>query len=278
MRAKNENGVFSNYLQKTFTIAPPFWETWWFYLFCAALVLLLFVLFFRLRLSIVKKRLIVERELKVSEIKAIKAQMNPHFVFNALNSLQDLVMMEDIRSTNIYLTRFAELMRGTLELSGKQFIPLEREIEMLELYLQLEKLRFGDEFQYAFQLNLKKSSSDYLIPTMLLQPYVENAVKHGLLHKEKDKQLTISFADTQDGFSCEITDNGVGRNKSSEINKRRSPKHESFSQEANQSRIDLINQTLSHKIEHQIIDLIEGGVPVGTKVVFHFSYQTPTNG
>ena len=277
VRAKNENGLVSNYLKKTFVITPPFWETWLFYLLCAVFTVLLFVLLFRLRLSIVKKRLIIERELKVSEIKAIKAQMNPHFVFNALNSLQDLVMMEDVRSTNSYLSKFAELMRGTLELSGKQFITLEKELEMLELYLQLEKLRFGEEFQYSFQLNLSKSNSEYLIPTMLLQPYVENAVKHGLLHKEEDKRLTVSFQDSPNGFSCEITDNGVGRSKSAEISERRSSKHQSFAQEANSSRIDLINQTLNHKIDHQIIDLIENGKAVGTKVIFHFSYQMPLN-
>ncbi len=270
-RAKNESGVFSNEISQTFTIDPPYWETWWFYLICTLVVILIFILLFRLRLRIVKKRLIIERELKVSEIKAIKAQMNPHFVFNALNSLQDLVMQEDIRATNIYLTRFAELMRGTLELSGQQFIPLEKELEMLELYLQLEKLRFGDEFRYTIDLNLKKTPSEYLIPAMLLQPYVENAVKHGLLHKENDKQLSISFNDTNEGFKCEITDNGIGRKRSAEINKRKPLKHESFSQAANESRIDLINQTLHHKIEYQIIDLVEDGKGIGTTVRFFFN-------
>lgn len=272
-RARNEQGVFSNQIEKTFTIDPPFWETWWFYMIVILGGILLLVFFFVLRLRILKKRLIIQRELKVSEIKAIKAQMNPHFVFNALNSLQDLVMMEDIRATNIYLTRFAELMRGTLELSGRQFIPLEKEIEMLELYLQLEKLRFGDEFQFSIQSNLKKRNSEYYIPAMLLQPYVENAVKHGLLHKENDKKLIISFTDTGAGFKCEIVDNGIGRKKSAEINKRQPIKHESFAQAANESRIDLINQTLNHKIEYQIIDLEENGEGQGTIVRFNFDFR-----
>jgi hypothetical protein len=270
LRTQNKEGQYSDTIVYHFIIALPYWETWWFYTLVVLFVLFVFYIIFQLRMRIVKKQLILERQLKISEIKAIKAQMNPHFVFNALNSVQDLVMMEDVRSSNSYLTKFADLMRKTLELSSEQFIALDEELEMLELYLQLEKLRFGNDFDFTFDLNLKHHPSHYKIPAMLLQPYVENAIKHGLLHKTGEKKVILHFHDIKDGFQCEIIDNGVGRAKSAEINKRRTFGHQSFSQSANESRIDLINQTLNHKIEYEVEDLMENGESLGTKVSFIF--------
>lgn len=266
----NVDGEESAPVVYTFQINPPFWREWWFYLLCFVGFFGGLVFLFQIRMKIIKRRLVLEKQLRVSEIKAIKSQMNPHFVFNALNSVQDLMMMDDARSSNLYLSHFASLMRKTLEFSSEQFISLEDEIEMLELYLQLEKLRFGDDFHYEVITDLNQHDPEYLIPTMLIQPYVENAIKHGLLHKKGNKQLTISFRKLDNRLCCEIRDNGVGRSKSEEINRRQPFRHHSFSTKANESRIDLINQTLSQKIDFKIIDLKENGVGVGTVVIFFF--------
>lgn len=270
LRTKNSEGVYSKVIKYSFEIQAPFWQRWWFYALCTLIIIGVSFLVFKIRLRIITQRLILERQLKVSEIKAIKSQMNPHFVFNALNSVQDLMMMDDVRASNIYLSHFASLMRKTLEISSEQFISLEEEIEILELYLGLEKLRFGDDFKYNIDSQASENSN-HRIPTMLIQPYVENAIKHGLLHKKGDKQLMISFANVDGQLVCEVRDNGVGRLKSKEINERKPFEHESFSSKANESRIDLINQTLSQKIKFEITDLFEGDIPSGTVVRFIFS-------
>ena len=209
-------------------------------------------------------------DLMHSQIKTIGSQMNPHFVFNALNSVQDLIMQKDIRNSNIYLGKFADLMRKTLEASESQTITLDKEIEILNLYLELESLRFDRDFSFLIEkIELKNVS--YKLPAMLLQPYVENAVKHGLLHKKGAKELRIIFSEIGNKLECIIKDNGVGRIKSGQINLRREPKHNSFSSQANQKRLDLINQTSKNKVNLEIVDLYNGNEPAGTKVIFSFT-------
>lgn len=228
-----------------------------------------------LELEETKKRLNLERRYKQSEVKAIKAQMNPHFVFNALNSIQDLIMLKDIRSSNEYLGKFANLMRKTLEASGKDHLELSEEIELLRHYLELEKLRFGEEFQYQLTCDIAEGETvDWAIPPLLLQPYVENAIKHGLLHKKGPKVLKVHFFLENGALLCEIIDNGVGRKKSHEINKRREGAHTSFATSQNDKRIALINESSDFDISLVIQDLIENDEVAGTRVRFSFSHST----
>ncbi len=270
VRAINENGIISDTASYSFSISRPFWQKWWFFTLFTIIGAGSTILFFTVRIRRIKHRTNLEKQLKSSEITAIKAQMNPHFIFNALNSVQDLIMLKDIRSSNIYLGKFADLMRKTLEISSHDFIPLSQEIELLHLYLDLEKLRFGEDFIYSIKNNTKDVEAEKLqIPVMLLQPYVENAVKHGLLHKKGKKHLDINFSIKDNFLVCEIIDNGVGRKKSAEINLRRT-KYKSFATEANKKRIDLINETYSQKIILNTIDLFDNDMPIGTKVIFKF--------
>ncbi len=272
VKAINENGIESETLSYSFTITPPFWNTWWFFTICGLFLVLIVASYFIIRLRIIRKRLTLQKQLKTSEITAIKAQMNPHFMFNALNSIQDLIMLKDIRNSNVYLGKFADLMRKTLEFSGKNFIALSDEIEILHLYLELEKLRFGDDFSAIINCNIEsKKLQDLQIPSMLLQTYVENAIKHGLLHKKDQKELTINFYLKSETLICEIIDNGVGRKKSAEIKNRREKTYPSFSTEANKKRIDLIIESTSLNIDLTIIDLEENGIATGTKVIFEFN-------
>lgn len=219
-----------------------------------------------------KKQLALERQYKQSEVKAIKAQMNPHFVFNALNSIQDLIMLKDIRSSNEYLGKFADLMRKTLEASGQEAISVEDEVTLMTHYLELEKLRFGEDFSFDLVNDLDENSSEeWQIPPLLVQPYVENAIKHGLLHKKGNKRLQVRFYEDGTVLHCVIEDNGVGRKKAHEIKQRRAKQHLSFATEQNDRRIQLINETSPIKTTLEVEDLMDDTGAIGTRVVFTFS-------
>ncbi len=245
------------------------------------LSLVLYIIFFRLKkqqqftaieLEQTKKQLEYEKQYRNSELKALKAQMNPHFIFNALNSVQDLILLKDVRASNIYLGKFADLMRKTLNASGQNFIYLSEEIELLNLYLDLEKLRFGDDFKYKINCACDKLIlEDIQFPPLLLQPYVENAIKHGLLHKKGQKKLNIEFYAKNELLFCEIIDNGVGRKKSYEIKQRREKHYPSFATKTSVKRIDLINKNSSINISLKITDLYQNDIATGTKIVFKIS-------
>jgi two-component sensor histidine kinase len=204
-----------------------------------------------------------ELERSESELKAIKAQMNPHFIFNALNSIQEMFFIGDKRLANEHLGKFSQLTREILRASGKQFISLAEEIEMLTKYLELEGLRFESDFTFTIQLNDEDAADDIQLPPMLIQPYVENAIRHGLLHKQGEKRIDIQFVfdEAQKQLRCVMEDNGVGREASAEINKNRKQLHESFSTSANAKRLDLLNQNRDEKIGVVYEDL-----NVGTRV------------
>lgn len=238
------------------------------------LLLLLFGLFYWLQKKKLKQKIKDEQtkiDLMQSQIRTIGSQMNPHFVFNALNSVQDLILQKDVRGSSIYLAKFADLMRNTLEASQKNEIDLEKEIEILELYLSLEALRFDNtDFEYHI-ISEEVRDKQFRIPAMFIQPYVENAIKHGLLHKTGKKEINVVFKQTPDELTCIITDNGIGRAKAGTINERRQEKHKSFSTNANQERLHLINKSTDKHIKLEITDLMdEHWKASGTQVVICF--------
>lgn len=241
----------------------------------AILIISLFALYLRFQRKKLKQK-IADEQVKIalmqSQIKTIGAQMNPHFVFNALNSVQDLILQRDVRSSSIYLAKFADLMRNTLDASQKDNIDIDKEIENLELYLSLEALRFEDnQFSYSITEHNLNRLNDTKIPTMFIQPYVENAIKHGLLHKNGLKKLNISFTEVDNKLKCVILDNGIGRNKSAEINRRRKEKHDSFATNANAKRLELINNSSAQKIKVDITDLMDdNNQSMGTEVSISF--------
>lgn len=249
----NEDGISSAEVIFPINIIPPFYQTSWFILVLCVFVILVVTVIYILRIKAVRKKLTREKLLKSSEIKAIKSQMNPHFIFNALNSIQDLILKKDVRGSNLYMGKFSSLVREVLYYSGKDFVSLDKEIEILNNYLELEKLRFKNDFNYSILTNIDEGTP-IEIPSLFIQPYVENAIKHGLLHKEGKKELVISFNKKEKNVVCIIDDNGVGREKSAEINQRRNKLHKSFATEANAKRIELLNDILVGKITVKIID------------------------
>jgi len=255
----------------SFMIRPPIWQTWWFYSAFISLAILFVSFYYRKRISKIKKEeaLRLEKHKLLtnsiqSELKAIRAQMNPHFIFNAINSIQDLVLQNDTLKSYDALVQFSKLVRNTLDYSEKEFIYLSQEIDFLETYLGLEQLRFKTNFDYNIQNFIQ---GDLRIPSIIIQPFVENAIKHGLLHKSGQKQLNITFNLIDEQIICTITDNGIGIKKSQEIKSRQNRNHKSFSTNAISKRLQILEQKLEQKCYFTSEEIIgEQEMVIGTKI------------
>lgn len=247
----------------TFTIATPFYKAWWFYLLVLIAVSSMLVLWFRRRLK--RQQLLAQQqnELNASKLTAIQSQMNPHFIFNALNSIQSLVLKGDVDNSYTYITKFANLVRRTLSYSDKEFIDFSEEIKLIDLYLTLEKLRFSEDFSYDIQIN---GVEDVLIPPMLVQPFIENALVHGLLHRTGAKWIRLEF-ELGEILTCTIIDNGVGRAKAKLIKERQRSDHESFSVNAIRTRFEILQRYHDGVLGFEYEDLFVDGEATGTKVV-----------
>ncbi|HEY8365573.1 MAG TPA: histidine kinase, partial [Bacteroidia bacterium] len=202
-----------------------------------------------------------------SILASCKSQMNPHFFYNALNTIQAYIFVNDKKKASNYLSKFSKLTRLILEMSERENISLREELEALKLYLDLEKMRFSDSFEYEIKVSSDIVQDSVEFPPMLLQPYVENAVKHGLLHKQGEKSINIKFARKEDILIVEIEDNGIGRKRSAELNAIKNKKHQSFSTQANEKRLEILNEGRKAKIAVEYVDKLSNeGNPLGTLV------------
>lgn len=273
LRAANEDGILSN---KSATliidVATPLWQKWWFILLLIILVSTSVGVIFIVRIRNIKRKAEIHNKITESQLTALKAQMNPHFMYNTLNSIQDLVLQKDIKNTNYYLSRYSTLMRKILEISEQNQVEMNEEIEILKLYLELEQLRFGEDFMYTISCDSEINQNTIYIPSMIIQPFVENAIKHGLLHKKGIKELTIRFEKKENDIICTITDNGIGRQKAAEIKSRSPISHKSFATNATQKRMDLININRKNKITLNFTDLYSNNVASGTEVKIIIPY------
>lgn len=267
IKSVNESGISSELIRLPLMVESPLWEKWWFYLVITILSIGIIATIFIIRIRFIRRRALLHSKLISSQLTALKAQMNPHFMYNALNSIQDLVLEKDIKNSNLYLSKFSKLMRKILDASGMEKISLQDEIDILNLYLELERLRFGDDFTYAIDWNHSIDMYEIHIPSMIIQPFVENAIKHGLLHKKGIKKLSIIFDIKEETIVCTLIDNGVGRKHANEIKERRAVKHRSFATEATEKRIELLNKMDQENYKFEIIDLVEGENSLGTKVI-----------
>lgn len=232
----------------------------------------------RLKNELIREK--AEKKLKEAEYQrrinditfsALRSQMNPHFIFNALNTIQSYIYANDKQSASNYLGKFSDLIRKILDNSNKQKITLEEEIHVLQLYIDIEKARFGDTFNAVIEMDPGLDAENIYLPPMLIQPYTENAIKHGLLHQAGEKRLLVQISKSADQQYIEISieDNGIGREKSAEINKNRGD-HSSFANAANERRIDLINQLHDKKTSLKIIDKKNtDGTAAGTTVIIN---------
>jgi tetratricopeptide (TPR) repeat protein len=231
------------------------------YSLIAGVLLLLLSLFWMFRSN--KQRRLANNLLA---LKSLRTQMNPHFIFNALNSVNSFIAQNDERAANRYLTEFSTLMRSVLENSEEDFIPLEKEIELLQLYLKLEHSRFQDKFDYELTVDKQIDVGQFQIPPMLLQPYVENAVWHGLRYKEEKGFLKVELLKKdEESIQIIITDNGIGRKKSTELKTEYQKKKRSKGMQNITQRITILNEMYKDKVDVFIEDLYDD--TTGTKVI-----------
>jgi tetratricopeptide (TPR) repeat protein len=223
------------------------------------------------------KRRISEMNQKISEITQanLRQQMNPHFIFNTLNSIQYYMYQHDKIATNNYLTKFSSLMRKTLENSQHTSVSIRDELDALELYLEVETIRFKEKFTYAIDVDEEIDPLFYKIPTMLIQPYVENAIVHGLVNKEEKGFLKVSLSLMKDHISCIVEDNGIGRKAAMEIKKSKEDNHHSLGTKITESRLQLVNDLYGTTMKIHYTDLTDAsGMASGTRVEIQIPIMT----
>ncbi|WP_417939527.1 histidine kinase [Flavobacterium sp. RS13.1] len=228
----------------------------------------------KLRLLEAEKTILAEKKASQSELKALKSQMNPHFFFNALNTIQSYIATNETEEATDYLNKFSKLTRMILEMTDKNWISIDEEIKMQNLYLNLQKIRLSD---FNFQINIKNSHiHNVTIPTMLLQPYIENAVIHGLAHKKGMKNLWVNFEiNPQNQLEITIKDNGIGLTKANEINQKNTSKNTSFATKATLERLEIINRNdLKIEIEtNELFDSNENSEGTEIKITMDLHYE-----
>ncbi|MGC4021881.1 MAG: tetratricopeptide repeat protein [Cyclobacteriaceae bacterium] len=226
--------------------------------------------------EIVSQKNLIEGINENLRAQALRAQMNPHFIFNSLNSIQFLIFNSENDKAFHYLSKFARLLRKILDHSQENLITLSSEMETLDFYLQLESLRFNDGFHYEIVSKFTAEENEKIkIPPMIAQPFVENAILHGLMQKKKDRRLQLVYYREGNFVICEVIDNGIGREAAQEIKNQRNSAHESKGLELTYDRIKVLNnrKALNSKIE--VMDLKdEQSIPTGTKVKIWFSNES----
>jgi hypothetical protein len=271
---EKENNSLINTTNLGFIITKPFYKTWWFFstvLFFAGLLINRIVSARIAKKEASHKKILetqqLENDLNESILTSIRSQMNPHFIFNALNTIQSYIYQNDKEKASFYLNKFSVLTRKILETSAMENISLKQEIEILKSYLDLEKQRFGDSFTFTLDVDKELELEFAKVPTMMLQPFIENSIKHGLLNKLGLKWVKIEFINVQDDIKIIIDDNGIGREKSKVINEK-IKNHSSFSTSAINKRIEILNKNRSQKIQLEIIDKFDkNNEATGTKVI-----------
>jgi signal transduction histidine kinase len=262
--ARNEDGAWGEPTGATFTIARHFTASWWFRMLMTVLIASAVVGGFALYHRSKRNRL--EQRAKMTELRqqALNANMNPHFIFNALNSIQHFINSNQPEQANEFLSDFSQLIRMNLENNLEALVPLEEELERLQLYMKLEKLRFGDKLTCSLHGVEDLQQYDISIPPMLLQPYVENAVIHGILPKEEGGHISISLRAIGKYFEIEICDNGIGLKAA---NARRPEGHASLALKMNEERLAILSALTGSTYSIAVIDRSEEAVPAeGTLV------------
>ncbi|MBP9689046.1 MAG: histidine kinase, partial [Bacteroidia bacterium] len=275
IKAESTSGFESNIEKVSFEILPPIWERWWFYFLMIVFVGAIFYALYAYRIKQINRQnklladnFELEKNLQKSMLSSIKAQMNPHFIFNALNTIQSYIYLNDKQNASRFLAKFSSLTRKILEMSNADTISLDMELSSLQLYLELEKMRFEESFEFNIKVDENIQTAMIRLPSMILQPYIENAIKHGLLHKDDDRKLNIHFSLNQTNLIVSIDDNGIGRKRASHINATRNEQHQSFSTQANQTRLELLMQSKKNKLVVEYIDKVDNQKQtMGTTVI-----------
>jgi LytS/YehU family sensor histidine kinase len=298
VKAASGTNQWSSVESYAFIIEPPFWQRWW---FMAVLILLAIAGILgaaKIYINHIQRRedekarvqqLItkaaserqqaqleaLQNKQKATEarLQSMRLQMNPHFLFNALNSIQQMILAGDETIATRCLSKFSKLLRRILIHSDKEKITLREELETLRLYVDLESFRFRDRFEYFITCENSIDQDDARIPTLLIQPFVENAIWHGLMHKEGVRRLLVHFKEENETLICTIEDNGIGRQASQAIkeNSLHDQKHTGKGIAVATERLRVFGENSGHTSQLEIIDLkTDQGLPAGTRVIVKF--------
>jgi ligand-binding sensor domain-containing protein len=275
VKAANSDGVWA---EKTIrvTIAPPWWRTGWFIALVTALIVGLVYSGVRYRIAQVRREEAQKTEFSIKlsemEMQALRAQMNPHFIFNSLNSINTFILKNEPESASEYLAKFSRLIRLILQNSSAPVVALDSELEALRLYLEMEALRFRNKFTYQIDLDPDLETDEVEIPPLLIQPYVENAIWHGLMHKEGVGHIAIGLNMADDVLTCSIEDDGVGRKRAAELKSKSATRSKSLGMQITSHRIKLINDLHGKQTSMQIVDLVDAsGETCGTRVILNIA-------
>ena len=264
VKATNVDGVWSaNEAKLNIYIRPPFWKTNWFYFLMTLIFILILFIVIRQILISQKKKALAEKEKIELQLKTIKNQIDPHFAFNAINMIGSLVYKNDPDTVYDYFSRFAKLIRSTLQDSAKIARPLKDEIEFVNNYVEIQKTRFKGKFNYEIRI-MESIDMNIQVPKMIIQTYVENAIKHGLMHKKSKGSLVIDITQISRQIKIEITDDGIGRKKAEGLSKSGTKKGMQIVQQI----FSMYNKLNKHQIRQEIIDLYDNHKKAcGTTVV-----------
>lgn len=250
-----------------FTIKPPFWKTWLFISSIVFFVLTLIALYFRSRVKMLRKEHQLQSDIDKYREQALIRQMDPHFVFNSLNSIQSFIIKNDSAASSHYLSKFARLMRLILNNSQKQAVTVTDEVDALSLYMELESMRFKHKFEFSVNVDPSIESESTYIPAFLVQPFIENSIWHGIMSLDTTGVIKVNFAKDNEQIICSIEDNGIGRKKSAEMKTKADKYKKSLGISIVESRLHLLSNYYGVNMKIVFSDLYdENQSPLGTRV------------
>ncbi len=253
-------------------IIPPFWKTLWFRSLLVISFLLIVLAFYAIRVRSIRREAKLttafNKQIANMELSSLRAQMNPHFLFNSLNSIRHQIISNKKIEADRYLLKFSRLVRLILNNSRQQLIPLKDELEALALYIELESSRFDHKFGYQLEIDESIDIDRLKIPPLLIQPFVENAIWHGLMQKPKPGEVEIDVKTTDKNLIIRIQDNGIGRDKARELKSKTAENRESMGMEITGNRLEIIEKIYGITCRAEITDLKnQEGIPIGTRVI-----------
>ncbi len=247
-------------------IEPPFWKTWWFTSLSVLVLLVTAWILVVKRIKFIRHEAELKHKMAETEMRALRAQMNPHFIFNCLNAIDNLIQTNQKGRATTYLNRFARLIRSVLDSSKNNLVPFHKDYETLKLFLELEQFRCDHKFDYELKADQELLTSDYNVPPLIIQPFVENAIHHGLMNKQDNERfLLINISLENDYIKYVITDNGIGREMAATLKAKNRPEHAAYGIEMTRHRVDLHNRNGRERTIY-IHDLIKDKKTAGTKV------------
>lgn len=273
VRSINENGIKSAIAYYSFTLPNPFYKQAWFVFLCLCVLSFMVYTYNHNRIKKIKQQNKMRELMLHYEQQALASQINPHFIFNVINNIQSYILKEDKRKAYHYLSKFSKLMRLSLDNSREKWVTLQKEKELLDIYLTLEQMRF-ETFDYEINIDKKINTETTLVPSMILQPYIENCLKHGIFHlKEKRGFIKVSLEiDQKNNILCEIEDNGIGRERAAAL-KPIHKEHKSAGQQITNERLALL---LNENDQAQYFEIIDLPNHTGTKILLYLPYKRIT--